>query len=53
MRDEFDAFGELSELRRAGGSLSELQIWLKSKRVEASRSTIHRYLGKRREVSDG
>jgi hypothetical protein len=77
MRDEFDASGELSELRRlqavkrrrryarskldrwraeivalrrAGATLSELRVWLKRKRLDASRSTIQRFLKKLPEV---
>ncbi len=38
---------ELSDLRKAGASLQDIQFWLqREKRVKAARSTIKRFLDK-------
>jgi len=43
---------ELVALRRAGASLADLQLWLRSQRVVAARSTISRYLGQLPELRE-
>jgi len=49
--DRFRA--ELVELRRAGGTLSELAIWLRRRRVKVAASTICRFLAKLPELVGG
>lgn len=43
---------ELSELRKAGATLADLQRWLRLKRVRVEHSTISRFLNKRGHVFD-
>jgi len=42
--DEYDT--DIRELKKAGASLTEIRIFLKSKRVSVVNSTIHRWLQK-------
>jgi hypothetical protein len=44
---------ELVKLHFAGGSLGDLQVWLRSKRCKVHRSTIYRYLTKLPEMKHG
>ena len=37
---------ELVAMRRHGATLKELQVWLKTQRINVHRSTIHRFLSK-------
>lgn len=46
-RSKLDPFrSELVALKRAGGSLGDLKVWLRvEKKMSVERSTLHRYLG--------
>lgn len=45
---------ELVQLRQAGGSYADLQVWLrKEKRIKVEESTVRRYLQKLPELANG
>jgi len=53
-RSRLDRYrAELAKLRRAGASLGQLQLWLDTKRLQVSRSTILRFLNRLPELNNG